>query len=371
MKNNRVFVYLLFAIAAGLWAPLHAQVTVHKDGTVSFCYCGKAKKVSVFSDLYYEDEDSTRYTDHNRKIKMQRGDDGCFYVTTRPVQPEMYTYCFRVDGKRMPDPMNQDTAWQMMHKWNIVCIGGTKQSDRYRQPTEQGTLYSGTWYSSSEQLYRRVNIYTPAGYDSCNSTLPVMYLIHGINGYEGSWGERGRAIQIVENLVNEKRIPPMIIVMPDCNVGVHEDRPSHHTLWKNVINYPKLCHNHDIEKALVELIQMVDSSYRVGDNRYIAGFSDGARIAANTANELPGYFSAVGLFSPVVHKEQLPQDSTVVYVYTGTKDMFHNNAKRFERRLREQRVEYHYVETSGGHTWRNWRKYLSDFIVQATDLSVK
>lgn len=188
-------------------------------------------------------------------------------------------------------------------------------------------------------------------------------------GYEGSWSERGRAIQIVENMVNEKRIPPMIIVTPDCNVGVHEDRPSHHTLWKNVVNYPRLCRDHDIEKALVELIQLVDSTYPVSNQHYIAGFSDGARLAANTVNLLPGYFSAVGLFSPVVHKEQIPRDRTMVYIYTGKKDMFHNNAKRFKQRLDKQHIRHYYVATMGGHTWHNWRSYLSDFLDRISDFS--
>jgi enterochelin esterase family protein len=170
--------------------------------------------------------------------------------------------------------------------------------------------------------------------------------------------------------------------MPDVNFGVHEDRPSHHTLWNNVFNYPRLCHDHDIEKSLVELIQMVDTSYRLSGERYIAGLSDGARLAANTANIVTGYFSAVGMFSPVVHKEQLPltikdtvagndslaaKESAVYFVYTGRRDMFHPNAKRFHRRLEKAGVPHVYVESIGGHTWRNWRLYLSDFLGKLKD----
>ncbi len=42
--------------------------------------------------------------------------------------------------------------------------------------------------------------------------------------------------------------------------------------------------------------------------------------------------------------------------------MFHGNAKRFRRRLEKQQTAHCYVETTGGHTWRNWRLYLSDFL---------
>jgi len=368
-------------------------VTVNEDSTVSFCYCGAARKVYVQTDLYDADKDSTRYTDlHTRRMKMERQSDGCFHVTTNAIQPETYTYCFRVNGRRKPDPYNNDTAWQKMHKWNVVTVGGSAQSDRYQQPAQQGTLHRMCWYSTAEGLCRRVNIYLPAGYFEeitndqlpiTNNQYPVLYLIHGINGYEGSWTERGRAIQIMENLVAEGKCQPMILVMPDVNFGVHEDRPSHHTLWNNVFNYPRLCHDHDIEKALLGLIQMVDTAFRVSDTRYIAGFSDGARLAANAANLLPGYFAAVGLFSPVVHKDQLPTTNdqglttndqglttndqgltTDYYVYTGKRDMFHANAKRFHRRLTKAQVPHTYTETIGGHTWRNWRLYLSDYMVK-------
>ncbi len=90
-------------------------------------------------------------------------------------------------------------------------------------------------------------------------------------------------------------------------------------------------------------------------------------LAANTANLMPHYFDAVGLFSPVVHKEQLPKDSASYYIYSGKTDMFHNNAKRFNRRLEKAQVPHTYTETIGGHTWRNWRIYLSDFLTKIAD----
>jgi len=156
----------------------------------------------------------------------------------------------------------------------------------------------------------------------------------------------------------------MILVMPDVNVKPQEGKPTHRSLFNNIMNYSRLCHDHDIEQALVELTAFVDSTFRVSDDHYIAGLSDGARMAANTANLLPNYFSAVGLFSPVVHKEQLPKDSATYYVYSGKTDMFHANAKRFNRRLDKAQAPHEYTETIGGHTWRNWRLYLSDYLVK-------
>ena len=377
MKRLTYIGILTWLGALSLEVSAQESLHVNEDSTVSFCFCGAGKQVYVETDALYVGEDSTRYDDlRTRRIKMQRKSDGCFHVTTPRIQPETYTYCFRVNGKRRHDTCNRDTAWQTIRKWNIVTVDGNEQAKLYQTSVQQGQLIRTCWNSTAEGLCRRVNIYLPAAYQMANDTCPngkypVLYLIHGINGYEGSWSERGRAIQIMENLVAQGRCEPMILVMPDVNFGVHEDRPSHHTLLNNVLNYPRLCHDRDLEKALVELVRMVDSAYAVSDTRYVVGFSDGARLAANTANLLPGYFSAVGMFSPVVHKEQLPQQPTAdsilqlttdYRIYTGKRDMFHGNAKRFHRRMEKANIPHAYTETIGGHTWRNWRLYLSDFL---------
>ena len=135
------------------------------------------------------------------------------------------------------------------------------------------------------------------------------------------------------------------------------------------MHYSRLCHDHNIERSLVDLTAFIDSTFSVSDQRYIAGLSDGARLAANTANLMPDYFGAVGLFSPVVHKDQLPVTGnpspvTHYHIYSGKTDMFHNNAKRFNRRMTKAQVPHTYTETIGGHTWRNWRLYLSDYMVK-------
>jgi len=382
MRNKGIYnllLLLILGVSMPVWARKHRIVlpsaydqpsfVVNEDSTVSFCYCGPGKRVSVLGDFQYSGKDSTRYNDmRTRKIKMRLASDGCFHATTKKLVPETYTYCFRVNGKRKPDPNNNDTAWQMMHKWNIVSVGGTQQADLYLQPEIQGQLIQTKWYDRVENIYRRVNIYLPAGYEQSvisnqQSAYPVLYLLHGINGYEGSWSERGRVIQIIENLIAGDSIAPMIVVMPDCNTGVHEDRPSHHTLWNNVVHYPRLCRDHSLELALEDLMQYMDTTYRVSDQRYIAGLSSGARIAANIVNRYPDKFQAVGLFSPVVYKEQMPKaDIPPFYIYMGKDDMFINNGRRFHKRLTKKGVPHIYIETSGGHTWRNWRFYLTDFL---------
>src|SRR5256885_106464 len=61
---------------------------------------------------------------------------------------------------------------------------------------------------------RRVNVYTPPGYNTSTDKLPVLYLLHGANADEEAWEHLGRANLILDNLLAEKKCQPFICVMP-------------------------------------------------------------------------------------------------------------------------------------------------------------
>ena len=71
------------------------------------------------------------------------------------------------------------------------------------------------------------------------------------------------------------------------------------------------------------------------------------------------------LFSPVLHKDQLPKDSTQNYlIYVGKSDIFGPSGKRFHRRMKRAGYPHRFISLHGGHDWRMWRMCLSDFIEQ-------
>ena len=108
---------------------------------------------------------------------------------------------------------------------------------------------------------------------------------------------------------------------------------------------------------------MIDTTYSVTEQCAVAGLSDGARIAANIANTRPDKIRTVGLFSPVLHKKQLPKDPTqLYYIYVGTNDMFKSYGKRFHRRMNKAGYSHEYIEIKGRHDWPVWRKCLADFL---------
>lgn len=222
------------------------------------------------------------------------------------------------------------------------------------------------WYSHSERIYRFVDIYVPDCYDACSDdSLPALLLLPGMGGYEGSWAEMADACDTLETLIAAGRCKPTLLVMPDCGPWPKTGRPSYHnrTLWPCMLRYPSLIHEHRVEYALSDLIDMVDSTYCVSSYT-VAGLSDGARQAINLGNTRPDCIRRVAVFSPVWHWwYHQPVDSTQqYYVYAGERDFFYPYGKRFRRYLTKTNHPYEWVVFNEKHTWTMWRQCLSHFL---------
>ena len=62
-----------------------------------------------------------------------------------------------------------------------------------------------------------MQVYTPPGY-SKDKKYPVLYLLHGIGGNEREeWAKGGVPHVILDNLIADKKIEPMIVVLPNGN----------------------------------------------------------------------------------------------------------------------------------------------------------
>ena len=377
MKNftmPRMFNILLLLLPFMLSAQTYQSPVVHADRTVTFTYHNpKAKCVKLRSDCLYPQPDNSTWGEKMHTVKMQRDSLGTWTYTTDPITPELYIYNFIVDGKRIPDPLNPDSTCILLHQSSTFVVGGSPTADLYlpMQDSASGHLDYLSYHSDAQNIDRRVVIYTP---HDCNKPLPVLYLLHGISGDEERWIDYGHAMYILDNMIAQGRCQPMIVVMPDCNVVRRIQKGKRTNLLRNMLNYPVLCRG-DFEAAFYELQAFVSAHYAVSDAPYhsaIAGLSSGARQAANIALLQPDTFSVIGLFSPVVHKKQLPKtgtrtslsasDSTSYAIYVGTNDLFYRNACRSHRRLQERHIPCTLYETDGGHTWHNWRLFLIDFL---------
>ncbi len=102
--------------------------------------------------------------------------------------------------------------------------------DQVREGIEKGKLEIVDYDANAvaEGLKRWMEVYTPAGY-STDKKYPVLYLLHGIGGNEthewtGMGGNQGRAAVILDNLIADKKIEPMIVVFPNGNATTETGR---------------------------------------------------------------------------------------------------------------------------------------------------
>src|SRR6185369_16877896 len=68
------------------------------------------------------------------------------------------------------------------------------------------------------------SIWLPPGY-STDTKYPVLYLHHGITDDQTTWTNqtKGRANNILDNLLADKKIVPMLVVFPDGAMGDNGD----------------------------------------------------------------------------------------------------------------------------------------------------
>lgn len=349
---------------------------VRVDNTVTFRFLAPdAKEVKVSGDWM----PSQGWTPGSES--MTRDDKGTWTYTTAALPSDLYSYSFIVDGLKTTDPANVYLIRDVATVFNVFMVGGGK-ADLYKvNKVPHGTV-ARRWYPSpGNELERRLTIYTPAGYESSKEKYPVLYLLHGMGGDEEAWIALGRSSQILDNLIAQGKAEPMIVVMTNGNVA-QEAAPGESSLgwYKPTFQLP---HTMDgkFEETFTDVIQFVESNYRVKahkSSRAIAGLSMGGYHSLHISRYYPNTFDYVGLFSAAI----MPNDKATSKVYEnvdstldaqmkngyklywigiGKTDFLYKNVTDYKAKLDAMGMKYTYVETEGGHTWTNWRVYLSEF----------
>ena len=85
-----------------------------------------------------------------------------------------------------------------------------------RDNIPHGELTAVEYDSKSLGTRRRMRVYTPPGYSAARK-YPVLYLLHGIGGTDTEWTQSCHANNVIDNLLAEGKIQPMVMVFPDGN----------------------------------------------------------------------------------------------------------------------------------------------------------
>ena len=200
------------------WAPFSAvaqmpvaappKSAVNADGSITFrLNYPSAKQVTVATDALLQ------------PLALTLGSDGVWAGTTTPLPPEHYGYTFVVDGVHMLDPLNPDVHPNFVDLYSDLLVPATPPAPWELTNIPHGevsrhifTTHIGLHYPDDQTAYV---VYTPPGYDAKRKGgYPVLYLLHGYSDTEDGWTLSGKANLMLDRMLADGKIVPMIVVMP-------------------------------------------------------------------------------------------------------------------------------------------------------------
>ena len=305
---------------------------------------------------------------------LQKGDDGVWTVTVGPLEPEIYTYNFTIDGVRTIDPNNAQVKSGSTPNTiaSLLDVQADKPAFYDGQAVPHGDIRTHWYHSRSLGTLRRLTVYTPPGYGRDPQTrYPVLYLLHGANADETAWTRFGRVNLILDNLLAGGAARPFLVVMP-FGYGVPPGsgpppvpgRPS-----QNNVMFSR--------DLLEDVIPFVQSRYAVAadhEHRAIAGLSMGGGQSLSIGLGHLELFAYVAGFSAALRppdfervlgplSEDVPavnQKLRLLWIGCGKNDSLFPAARDFSEALNQRRIRHVFRESSGAHTWIVWRRYLNE-----------
>lgn len=364
---------------------------IHDNNTVTFrLRAPKAVKVEITGDFLPTQKMKTEYGEFDipGTAALKEGKEGVWEFTTpEPLASELYSYSFIVDGLRMNDPSNVMMIRDVATVTNVFIIKGDRGDLYSVKDVPHGTV-ARRWYDSPTlKEQRRITIYTPPGYESGKQTYPVFYLLHGSGGDEEAWIALGRTAQIMDNLIAQGKAKPMIVVMSNGHTQNAAAPGESSREYKPAMGGGQRQAVASMEDSFGDILKFIESNYRVKKgkaNRAIAGLSMGGMHTSAISAQYPNTFDYMGVFSapPVAsmmsmgnpaeaekfQKEFIKKLETqkkngykLYWIACGTTDFLYRGVIDSMKKMDEIGFKYTYRESGGGHTWDNWRIYLSEF----------
>ena len=366
---------------------------VNPDGTVTFRYqAPKAVKVTLSGDflptqkMTFNMGGQEMSFDAPGVAELKEGRNGIWeYTTDFKVAPDMYTYTYSVDGKTVIDDNNIWVNRDISSLTSALIVPGGRADLYTIQDVPHGTV-SKVWYESATAGFdRRLSVYTPAGYEqNKKAKYPVLYVLHGIGGDEDAWLDQGRAAQILDNLIAQGKAKPMIVVFTNGNIS-QEAAPGQNSTGyvRPTTSLPQTMEG-TFETSFPEIVNFIDANYRTlakKQSRAICGLSMGGFHTLYISLNNPDMFGYSGMFSAAIGVSDdsvspIYQDfdaklatyfskkPNLLWVGCGNTDFLIQANRDFVKKLEDNKYKHTYLENDGGHIWKNWRIYLTEFVPQ-------
>ena len=267
----------------------------------------------------------------------------------------------------------------------VTCNGQTQIKrapqgfDSFQANISHGKIDTIKYSSKTVGATRKTLIYTPPGY-SKKQKYPVLYLLHGIGGDEKEWLKNGHPEIILDNLYAEKRIEPMIVVLPNGR-AMRDDRAI-----GNIFDSVKVQAFATFEKDLLtDLIPFIEKNYPVykdRDHRALAGLSMGGGQSLNfgLANLekfgwIGGFSSAPNTKTPEVlvpDPQRVKEQLKLLWLSCGVDDNLISFSQRTHDYLEAHEVPHVFYVEPGAHDFKVWKNDLfmfSQLLFKTVDIS--
>ena len=346
----------MFLLACFIQA--NAATICNDDGTVTFQYKNdQAKEVLV--DVQFA----------GRKPMQKDAKTGLWTVTLGPAAPDMYPYCFVVDGVSIMDPDNPQYFPNEGFKNSLLEIKSKDGLAHDIKDVPHGTIEYVHYYSKSLGGTNNAIVYLPPNYMmSFDKKYPVFYLISGTTDTEEVYYKVGRVNYILDNLLANKAAKEMIIVLPYGN-------PTKLLAAPDANGAPQTRFGGDVfSKDLInDLMPFIEKNYRTinnKDHRAIGGFSRGGNQALfNGLSNLDKFsylcsyssFTSTDIAGVYDNADDTNKKIRLFWLGVGTDDFLYGNARDYMEFLDKKGIRSvkEFTNDKFGHTWMNAKYFLS------------
>ncbi len=239
--------------------------------------------------------------------------------------------------------------------------------DTERSDIPHGRLEMISYESRSVGSTRKMQVYTPPGYTE-KTKYPVLYLLHGIGGDETEWQRFAKPNVLLDNLLADGKITPMIVVMPNGRAQKN-DRPE-----GNIYAAAPAFAAFE-QDLLKDVIPTIESRYSVQtdrEHRALAGLSMGGGQSLNFGLAHLDTFAWVGAFSaapntkPAVELVPDPartrENLKLLWVACGRRDGLIRISQQVHGYLKEKGVPHVWHVDGHAHDPTEWRNNLYLFV---------
>ena len=343
------------------FGPRIQSPVVNDDSSITFSIkAPDAKDVSVSFQM--------------QNYPMVKDAEGVWSATVGPVEPEMYTYAFSVDGLKVLDPSNPEMQVGQAPSWSLVTVPGNPPRFYEMQNVPHGAIHIHKYYSTTQQVNRELYVYTPPGYNS-NKKYPLLNLRHGGGDNETAWYVVGDAANILDNLLAEEQIVPMIVVMTNGNVEKQTEGGAYGEEGIQIM----------ADELFNDVLPLIEKEYKVYSDqkhRAIAGLSMGGGqsfyIGLRNLNKFDwiGSFSS-GIFGGIPGVEfdaekEIPgiltrsadfnRELELFYLSVGEQDPRIEHTAKVADQFKKNGLDLVYETFEGAHEWKVWRYSLRNFL---------